>query len=72
MKIPGLGKHTMYSEKLFLWLQSGPGSQQGAGTKSRMRLQSRDQIQAEQPLENMIFVSFPQSCKIISYHSNAL
>ena len=28
MNIPGLGKHTMFSEKLFLWLQSGPGSQQ--------------------------------------------
>ena len=27
-----------------------------------MRLQSRDQIQAQQPLENMIFVSFSQSC----------
>ena len=31
-----LGKHTMFSEKLFLWLQSGPGSQQGAGTKSSL------------------------------------
>ena len=38
LKIPRLGKHTMYSEKLFLWLQSGPGSQQGAGTKSSFRL----------------------------------
>ena len=28
MTIPGLGKHTMFSEKLFLGLQSGPGSQQ--------------------------------------------
>ena len=27
-----------------------------------MRLKSRDQIQAQQPLENMIFVSFSQSC----------
>ena len=44
----------MYSEKLFLLLQSGPGSQQGI--KSRIRLQSQDQIQAEQPLGNMIFV----------------
>ena len=62
MKIPRLRKHTMYSEKLFLWLWSGPGSQQGAGTKSRMSPQSRDQIQAQQPLENMMFVSFSQSC----------
>ena len=60
MKIPRLGKHTMYSEKLFLWLLSGPGSQLGAGTKSRMRLHSRDQIQAQQLLENMIFVSISQ------------
>ena len=61
MKIPRLGKRTMYSEKLFLWLQSDPGSQQGAGTKSRMRLLSRDQIQAQQPLEKMIFVSFSKN-----------
>ena len=27
-----------------------------------MRLQSRDQIQAQQPLENIIFVSFSKSC----------
>ena len=39
----------MSSEKLFTWLQSGPGSQQGAGTKSRMRLLRRDQTQDEAP-----------------------
>ena len=42
----------------------GPNPEWGsrARTKSRMRLQSRDQIQAQQPLENMIFVSFSLSC----------
>ena len=73
MKIPRLGKHTMYSEKLFLWLQMGSrftagscGQIQSEAPKwSRFTAGSRDQIQAEQPLENMIFVSFPQSCRII-------
>ena len=49
MKIPGLGKHTLFSEKLFLRLQSGHHSQQWAGTKSRMRLLSQDKIQYEAP-----------------------
>ena len=43
-------ENTMFSEKLFLGLLSGPGSQQWAGTKSRLRLLSRYEIQAQQPL----------------------
>ena len=53
-------ENTKCGEKLFLWLQSGPGSMHWAGTKSWLTDLSRDHILAQQPLENMIFVSFLQ------------